>query len=211
MAGDFKNLSPYLKDYFDKVVSDTFGSEEEAVKELEQIRFFIEGENAKLKEEFEKQWEGYRNDYHFFHLTMNNLSSEEKIRKLEELDRRREEIETKAKKHGIDLKRYLFDEEQEEPRWNKGEIRSACMNLFENTIVLIDADFEKCREISVEVMLKVSGQDFVIARVRPEENRRFAVIDFIQGNVQYKYRLRWTEGNTIKTSGPYPIKTSSFE
>lgn len=206
MKGDDRNISTYLKEYFDKVVEDQFATEEEAEKELEQIRFFIDGETAKAREEYEQEWVDYRNDQHSFRYLMSDLTLEERIKKLEELDRRREELEAKGRELGLD--RYsFFEEDSAVLKWNEGAIRSECLSTIEKTMILIDADFEKCRDITVEVMVKVSGQDFVMARVRPEEDRRYAEIDFLGIGAEYRYRLRWTEGDKVKTAGPYPIRS----
>ena len=206
MKGNDTGVNPHLKEYFDKVVMGRFESEQGAVKELEQIRFLMEAEADKGREDFEKEWGEYENDSRSFAFARHELSSEERLRKMEELDNRRNELEVRAKELGIDFNRYLFDEDPEVLKWNEGEIRSACLCPFDGTMVLIDADFEKCRSITVEVMIKVSGEDFVMARVRPEEDRRFAVIGFLRENVDYKYRLRWNEGERVRYAGPYPIK-----
>ena len=49
-----------------------------------------------------------------------------------------------------------------------------------------------------------------MARVRPEENRRFAVIDFLRENVAYKYRLKWNDGDRVKYTPAYEIKFKAY-
>ena len=210
MKGNDRNVNQYLREYFDKVVMGQFSSDQEAMKELEQIRFFMDAEADKGREDFEREWREFENDSHSFAFAQHSLPREERLKKMEEMDKRRDELEAKAKELGIDFNRYLFDEDPEILKWNEGEIRSTCLCPFDGTMVLIDADFEKCRSVTVEVIVKVSGEDFVMARVRPEEDRRFAVIGFLRENVDYKYRLKWNEGEKVRYAGPYPIKYKAY-
>lgn len=190
-------------------MDDRFATEEEAEKELEQIRFFIDGETAKAKDDYYRDLREFHNDFHSFRYSMQELTPEQRIRRMEEFDRRKEELDARARQLGLDNHSFL-EEDPEILKWNEGEIRSECMCPYGNTMILIDADFEKCRDITVEIMVKVSGEDFVMARVRPEKDRRFAEIDFLSESAEYRYRLRWTEGDKVKTAGPYPIKPRDY-
>ena len=210
MNGDDDSINPNLREYFNNIIMGKYKTKDEALAELEQIRFFLDAEKTVKKEEFDKEWREYEEDCHSFRYGARNLSADEKVKRQAELDRRERELEDKAKKLEIDFRRYLFDEDPQDVKWNDGEIRSACLCPFDGTMVLIDADFDRCRDITVEVMIKVSGEDFVMARVKPEENRRFAVIDFLRENVAYKYRLKWNDGDRVKYTPAYDIKFKAY-
>ena len=211
MRGEDSKIGPNLREYFDKVMIGKFKTEQDALKELEQIRFLIEGETAKAKEDLENDWDEFRSEYRLFDRGIGTMSSDAVGRKMKELERRRADLETRARELGLDP-RFPFEEEGEpaELRWNEGEIRSACVYSYEGFTVFVDAEFERCREITVEAIAKVSGEDFVFARVKPEENARFAVMKMMMDVSGLKYRLKWNEGDRVKYAGPFPMRSGQY-
>ena len=210
MRGEDSKISPNLREYFDKVMIGRFKTEQDALKELEQIRFLIEGENAKAKEDLEVEWDDYKSEYRNLNRGINTMAPDEVGRKMKELGKKRAELESRARELGLDPS-FPFDEdvEPEVLRWNEGEIRSTCVGNFEGFMVLIDADFERCREITVEVLVKVSGEDFVFARVKPGENTRFAEIKCSLDPSNLKYRLKWNEGDRVRYAGPFAVRSGA--
>lgn len=211
MKGEDSKISPNLKDYFDKVMIGKFRTEQDALKELEQIRFLIEGEIAKAKEDLENDWDEFRSEYHLFDHGIDAMSPDAVGRKLKELERRRADLEAKSRELGLDP-RFPYEEEREPVglSWNEGEIRTACLENYDGFTVFIDAEFERCREITVEAITKVSGEDFVFLRVKPEENTRFAVVKFMMASTCFKYRLKWNEGDRVKYAGPFPVRSGQY-
>lgn len=203
--GDIGKVNPYLREYFDNVLRGAYDNNEDAIKDLEQIRFFIDGKKEAEQEEFRKDWNMYEDDRRTFRFESRGLSTEAKVERQEALDKRRDDLRARAEKLGIDFDD-LFSMEPDPLEWNEGEIRSLCTTSFDRTMVLIDADYARCRDVTVELLVTVSGKDFVLERIRPKKDRRYALVKGVMDNIDYRYRLRWNEDGQDRFAGPYPLR-----
>ncbi len=126
----------------------------------------------------------------------------------DELDAMYRALCAKAKELEINIDEYSPDEDiPKELKWNDGEIRSTCFYDFRESLILIDADFDKCKDITVEAVLEVSGEEFVLKKVKPQENERFARLDFPMFYRCSGYRLMWIEDGRVKYTPTYPIES----
>lgn len=198
-------VDPDLREYFDSVLRGDYSNEEEATKALEQIGFLIAGRRESEREELRKEWEDLQEEQSDLYADTTDSSLEDEKRRQEELNKREKSLLKRAKELGIE-NLFCYNEDYGPLVWNEGEIRSACYGTIQSMLVLIDADFAKCQEIEVELIVTVSNEDFVMARFRPDPDTRFAEINYLQQGTVFKYRLRWNEGNKVRYAGPYPFE-----
>ena len=211
MNGDDSKVNSNLKEYFDNVLMDRYANDEESVKALEQIRFFMDAEKEKSKEDFDRQFLEWSQKSDSYDRVKEDLSSNEKVRRQEELDNMYRVLQDRAKELGIDLELYEFEregegEEEYKLKWNDGEIRSTYVEAMRSVMIFIDRDFDRCRDITVELIAQVSGEDFVFLRLRPEENTRFVRLNPMELSRRFEYRLKWSDGETIKYTPKYPLE-----
>ena len=211
MNGDDSKVNSNLKEYFDNVMMDRYANDEESVKALEQIRFFMDAEKEKSKEDFDRQYLEWSQKTNSYERVKEDLSSNDKVKRQEDLDAMYRVLQDRAKELNIDLDLYEFErigdeEEDRELKWNEGEIRSAFVSAMRSAMIFIDRDFDRCRDITVELIAQVSGEDFVFMRARPEENTRFVRLNPMDLGRRFEYRLRWIDGETVKYTPKYRME-----
>ena len=208
IAGNDAKVDQYLKEFFDKVVMDQYEDAEQMRKDLLQLREFMVTEKEVKKQEFDDEYRDYDYKLHRFHNLESEMTSKQKVDGQDELDAMYRALCEKAKELEINIDEYSPDDDgPKELKWNEGEIRSTSYSDDKDTIVLIDVDFDKCKDITVEAVLEVSGEEFVLKKVKPQENERFARLDFPMFYRCSGYRLMWIEDGRVKYTPTYPIES----
>lgn len=209
MNGEDDKVDHNLKEYFDKIVMDQLTDGTAMERELEQIGDFIKAEDEAKVDELRKEYDEYIDRLRYYEMHEDIMSTKDKIEKKETLDSTLESIKARIKEFNKTLDD-LVDEEDEgpsEPEWNEGEIRSAPVSSYHCCMVMLDADFGRCGDITLELVLKISGKEFVMKRLKAQENERFVRVDFQDMPAQTGYRLKWMEGDQIRTTPVYPLDT----
>ncbi|WP_400204671.1 hypothetical protein [Methanomethylophilus alvi] len=75
---------------------------------------------------------------------------------------------------------------------------------------LVDVPYEQLRNVEVELYAVVSGEDFSIRRVRMPADSRCVDMGDVPDGIVCKYSLRWTDGDKVKTAGPYLIGKTGY-
>ena len=182
-----------VRRYFDMVAMGEIASEEEARKQLEQIHFITEAKGESKMMELNKARDellmariSYDRSYH-------DMTSREKVDAQEKLDELQEKVRSMEDDADSKIPRDKYGRAIDRIVWNKGDIRSAVHSSFSNARIYIDADYDRCRNIAVEIFVDISGEDFAFAIYRPAEYTKYIEISDLPGNVRYRYRLKWTE------------------
>lgn len=207
IEGEDSKVNPHLKEYFDNVVMDKYTNEDEMKKDLEQIREFMDADNEAKIENLKERYQEYQDRKDKFDENGDYLSIEDRNKEYDSLRKELSGLKNEAKDLKVDLDDIFpdFDEyEREELQWNEGDIKSVPSLGFRSSVILLDADFDKCRDITVELFVTVSGKDFVFKRIRPQENERFVRI-YRSMPMATGYRLKWNSGDKVKTTPIYPI------
>lgn len=159
IAGNDAKVDQYLKEFFDKVVMDQYEDAEHMRKDLIQLREFMVTEKEVKKQEFDDEYRDYDYKLHRYHNLESEMTSKQKVDGQDELDAMYRALCEKAKELDINIDQYSPDDDgPKELKWNDGEIRSTCFYDFRESLILIDADFDKCKDITVEAIVKVSGE-----------------------------------------------------
>lgn len=205
VAGEDSKIDPHLKEYFDKVVMDQYADVEEMKKDLEQIREFMDADKETRIEDFKNEYTVYQERKNRFDEHEDSMSSDERNKEHDALKKIYSGLKEKAKELDIDIDDYFPEIEIERPEivWNEGEIRSAPAWGLRSPLILIDADFDRCRDITVELVVTVSGKDFVYKRIKPQENDRYVKVEFGMPTAT-GYRLKWNSGDKVKYTPVYP-------
>ena len=205
-AGEDSKVNVHLKEYFDKVVMDQYADVEEMKKDLEQIREFIDAENEAKEEALKNEYREYLEKKERFNENEDSMPSEERNKEYDALRKINSALKERAVELRVDLDSIYPEFEMEEPElvWNEGEIRSVASWGFRSSSILIDADFDRCRDITVELITTVSGNDFVFKRLKPQENDRYVMLDFRMPRPT-GYRLKWNSGDKVKYTPVYPF------
>ena len=207
MKGEDDKVDHNLMGYFRKIIDGTLSDEDAMRKELNRISDYMKAENEVKEEELRKDYEEYSQKREEFDLHRDMMKTEERIRGEDALDETYRRLSERAKSLDMDLDDLLYGEETEhrELTWNEGEIRSACVWGYRSCMVVIDADFGRCRDITLELMMRISGRDFVFKRQRPEEDERFVSVDIRHMPVGTSYRLKWIDKGQVKYTPVYPM------
>ena len=207
MSGDMGKVDHNLKEYFDKIIDGSLDSEDAMRKELNRISDYMKAEKEVKVEELRKDYGEYSQKRTDFDIRRETMKTEERIREEEALDETYRRLSERAKSLDKDLDELLYGDEEErvELTWNEGEIRSACVWGYRSCMVVIDADFDKCRDITLELIMKISGREFVIKRQKPEENERFVRVDIRDMPIVTSYRLKWNDKDQVKYTPVYPM------
>ena len=208
VAGEDEKVNSHLKGYFDKVMMNKFATVEEAQKEIDQIRFFVISENEKKHEDFELARDSFMEESHEFRYRRSSMPAKERNEKEDDLDRKYEVLKKQAAELGIKPDQMMVDDFSEnlELKWNEGHIKSTACSDYPDIIVFIDTDFERCKNVTAELIVEISGKDFVCARVNPEEGMRYAKLPMVGSGATRKYRLKWNEGDHVRYTPVYPIE-----
>ena len=208
--GEFSKMNPIIRGYFDKVVMGQIANEEEAMKELDQIAFMVEGkkeEDRRLLMEKQDELEELMDEYKAM---SKKMSPKDRLAFQERIDAKDKELQELSKTLGEDIPTSWSHQIPERIKWNEGEIRSVCVCPYDTPWIIIDREYEDCPNVTVELMMVISGQDVPIARYIPRPNRKFAVMGYLAKGPQYKYRLKWIDDGKVKTAGPYVIDYDMF-
>lgn len=207
MAKEDSKVDPYLKEYFDNVIMDKYTTEEEMKKDLEQIREFMDAKNEAKIENLKERYRDYLDRKERFDESEEYMSTEDRNKELDSLRKEHSSLKNEAKECKTDLDDLSTDFEEfrrQELKWNEGEIKSAPSWGFRSSVILIDADFDRCRDITVELVVTVSGKEFIFKRIRPQENERFVRLDHTMPAAS-GYRLKWNSGDKVKTTPIYQL------
>ena len=209
MKGEDEKVDHNLKEYFEKIIMDYYPDEDAMRKELKQMREYIDAEKGAKILELRKEYQAYLDRDASYDIHEDIMSTKEKIEEKEALNTMLRAIEDKANANNIKMEEIYPDVEEGEERveltWNEGEIRSACVWGYRSCMVVIDADFDKCRDITLELIMKISGREFIIKRQKPEENERFVRVDIRDMPIVTSYRLKWSDKDQVKYTPVYPM------
>jgi len=208
--GEDSKMNRVVKDYFDKIVMGAISSEEEAVKELDNIKFMKEAK-AEAARQTINDMQGELDDMlEDFRVRSSSFSPKQRAEALAAIDQKTEEMFELAKSVGIQLRRYSLNQGPERLKWKEGELRSAILYTYNSARVYLDADYDKCENITVELLVRISGDYFSIARYRPAKDTRFVDIQDIPEGPECKYVIKWMDGDKMKSVGPYKIEDTLF-
>lgn len=207
--GNEQKMIDTVREYFDMVVIGDVDSEESARKQLEQIAYLAEAKGESKVMEISKANEQLMIARMEYSRNYRDMTTEEKVEAQMKIDRLEEEIGKMEGELDSGPLRDRFGRRIDRMVWNDGEIRSAVLPEYSSARIFIDADFDRCRGVWVELSVDVSGEDFTFARMKPQENNRYVDIENLPGNTTYKYTLRWNDGDKQKTAGPYDILMDS--
>ena len=199
-ASEDKKIRPELRGYFDGLVMRRLTTEEDCIRYLEDCRGRADAEEESMRRDLER----LRSEKRGLVSAMNgsDYMSPEEISKAK---RRVNEIDTAVEGISKNLHMDSGNIHLDRLEWNPGEIRSVAHCPFGLARVYIDADYDRCRNITVELMVLISGEFFPCARYVPKENSRSVDIGEIMGGVEYRYRLLWIDNGVQKKAGPFPI------
>jgi hypothetical protein len=198
-------MNKVVKDYFDMLVMGRITTEEEARKHLEQIQYFAEAKKELDRMTLDKAYEDYHIAVTNLRYNSRNMTSREKVEEQEKIDKMEKDLRALEEQLDIEPSREWYSQMPVRMEWNKGDIRTACYCNADVPRVYIDADYDVCRNITVELLVEISGSDFSFARFRPQEDARFVDLGSIGSGPNYKYLVKWTENDKVRTAGPFEI------
>ena len=199
-----------VREYFDMIVMGKITTEEDARKQLEQIAYLAEAKGESKVMEIRKIQDELMIAQIDYSREKRDMSTQERV----EAEKKIEMLEEKIAKMEDDLGngpiRDRFGRRVDRLRWNDGEIKSAVQSSYGSARIYIDADYDRCKSIWVEISVDISGRDFPFGREKPAENRKYVDIGDLPGNSLYRYSLRWMDGDKMKSAGPYDIVFDDF-
>ncbi len=214
MESNDPEMNPYVKEYFDCVMMGKFESKEAALEFLEQRKDFMEMEKESHRETLQRLQEELMDSYHEYQFERNNLSAKIRVEREEEFDKKRSEIEEMAKTYGLELTHGWFYLEEEKLEWNKGnspgDVRTTVQNFIEGPYIIVDLPYDECKNVTIEILLTISGEDFSVKKLKIEEGSRFAKIGDVPDGMSSKYIVHWLDDNKVRTVGPFPIAKTGY-
>ena len=210
MNGEDSKLNKTAKSYFDGFISGEISNEEQAVKFLDSIEDFAEAEIEELHSTYEEALDELERAEEEYDQLKSKLSPTEKVRRQEEIDRLSKKVTSIQSKLSYISGNDSFNNIPTKLVWNKGAIRSVCNVSCFGATVYLDADYDVCQHISAELLVRVSGEDYPIAKYNAKKNTKMIKLDDYNGEHFCKYRIIWQDGSEIKTAGPYPIRVTDY-
>jgi len=203
-------INRYVKEYFDAVIMGKFKTKDDARNYLEQTKYLVEGQKEEktriVLDERRKLEQEYRN----LQFNRSEMTPAQRVAKEEEFDKHKAELEEYASSNGVDLEDGWFMRDQETLEWNQGEIRSTCKNFIESVYVIVDVPYEKLKDVSVELLTVISGEDFSLKTVKMPLDCRCVNMGDVPDGLVCKYRIKWVDGDKVKTIGPYDIGMTGY-
>lgn len=194
-----------VREYFDMLVMGKIQSEEEARKQLEQMAYLADAKGESKVLDIRRARDDLMIAQHEYYSQSDSMTVQERVEAEIRLEKMRDSIRELEDDLDEGPARDRFGRRIDRLVWNDGEIRSAVQANYDSARIFIDADYDRCRSVWVEISVDISGKNFTFGRERPEENRKYVDIGSLPGNAMYRYRLRWTEDDRQKTAGPYEI------
>ncbi len=207
--GNEQKMIDTVREYFDMVVMGDIDSEDSARKQLEQMAYLAEAKGESKVIEISKANEELMIARMEYSRNCRDMTTEQRVEEQRRIEKLEEEIGKMEGELDSGPLRDRFGRRIDRMVWNDGEIRSAVLPEYSSARIFIDADFDRCRGVWVELSVDVSGEDFTFARMKPQENNRYVDIENLPGNTTYRYTLRWNDGDKQKTAGPYDILMDS--
>jgi|GEM_PF-1564395 len=207
--GEEQKMIDTVREYFDMVIMGEVNSEDSARKQLEQIAYLTEAKGESKVMEVSKANEELMIAQMEYSRNCRDMSPEERVEAQRRIEKMQDDIYKMEGELNSGPLRDRFGRRIDRMIWNEGELRSAVLPEYGSARIFIDADFDKCRGVWIELSADISGESFTFARMKPEENSRYVDIENLPGNTRYSYMLRWNDGDKQKTAGPYDILMDS--
>ena len=208
--GKDSKMNAVVKGFFDKLVMGKISTEEEFEKELNDIQFMMESQKESYKIQLDEMDGELRAARTRFRMDQAGMTSNQRIQAMEEMKRMESQIKDLCEKAGQEYDLAWDLPMQRRLVWNTGKIRSSAFCGSGHVRVVIDADYDRCRDITLDLLLEISGEDFPVGMFKAMPNTKIVDLDDVVEGPKYKYRLRWIEDQKVMMTESYPLMFEEY-